>query len=71
MQLIGPSVEDLNRVMKYADGPKNRLVYRREKNMLVKLADIGIVPKMPVWNEEQTGTLNARARAYPDINCAH
>lgn len=71
MQLIGPSVEDLNRVMKYADGPKNQLVYRREKNMLVKLADKGTVPKMPEWNEEQTGTLNARARAYPDINCAH
>ena len=28
-------------------------------------------PKLPVWDDPATGTLDARARAWLEINCAH
>ncbi len=71
MQPIGPSVAELNKAMNYADGSKNQLEYWKQKNLLTKLPDINSVPKMPVWNDPQTGSLNERARAYLDINCSH
>jgi uncharacterized repeat protein (TIGR03806 family) len=28
-------------------------------------------PRLPYWNDENSGTLDSRARAYLDVNCAH
>ena len=36
----------------------------------IELPD-GDLPKLAQWNKEASGSLNDRARAYLDINCAH
>ena len=35
------------------------------------MPDLATVPKAPVWNDPNTGSLNDRARSWLDINCAH
>lgn len=68
---IGPKVGNLNKDYHYADGIKNQLA---------KWADVGIFASTPkpteansyaVWNKPETGTLDQRARAWLDVNCAH
>ena len=68
---IGLSVSELNKEMNYGEGLKNQLLYWKEKNLITDLPAINTIPKMPVWDDVQTGPLNERARAYLDINCAH
>lgn len=71
MQPIGSSVAELNKAINYSDGANNQLLYWKEKNLITGLPEINAVPKMPVWNDAKTGSLNERARAYLDINCSH
>lgn len=65
---IGPSLRQLNRRF---DGSS-------EFNQLTMMQRIGWLelpkgelPKIATWNDPRTGTLDRRARAYLDINCAH
>jgi uncharacterized repeat protein (TIGR03806 family) len=59
--LIGPKARNLNR-----DGQLQAL-YRAGK--LDRLpAD---APRLPVWNDPATGSVEMRARAYLDVNCGH
>ena len=39
--------------------------------MLKHLPSAAAIPKSAVWNDSSSGNLNARARAYLAINCAH
>jgi hypothetical protein len=39
--------------------------------MLSQLPALNTIPATPVWNNASTGSLDARARAYLAINCAH
>ncbi len=51
---------------------QNQLTALAAKGMLEGLPqDLTSVPKYPVWNDPSTGSLDERARAYLDINCAH
>lgn len=67
---IGPKVQNLDRSFAYAEG---------EQNQLEKWADIGILTnnqpadfqRIAQWNNPQSGTLEARALAYLDVNCGH
>ena len=69
---IGPKARHLNRRFDYPDGPQNQLEYLAAAGLLAGLpADLATVPRAPVWNDEQTGTLEERARSWLDINCAH
>jgi uncharacterized repeat protein (TIGR03806 family) len=69
---IGPKARHLNRDYVYEDGPDNQLVRLAEVGALTGLpADLEAVPRAPVWNDADSGTLDARARAWLDINCAH
>lgn len=71
MQPIGPSVAEMNKEMNYGGNAKNQLLYWKQKSLIADLPEINMLPKMPVWNDAQTGSVNERARAYLDINCAH
>lgn len=69
---IGPKARHLNREQDLGAGPVNQLVRWAEIGYLSGLpADLAEVPRAPVWDDEATGSLEARARAWLDINCAH
>lgn len=69
---IGPKARHLNRDIARADGVENQLVGLAELGYLSGLpADLALVPRAPVWNDEAAAPLDARARAWLDINCAH
>lgn len=64
---IGPSVRQLNRISELGEGNQLNLLSRRGWLDLPE----GLLPKLAVWNDEKSGTLDERARSYLDINCAH
>ncbi|QDS88600.1 hypothetical protein EC9_27910 [Rosistilla ulvae] len=68
---IGPTAGNLNRDFDYTDGRENQLRRWAEIGLLTGLPDSTQVPRFAVWNDEATGDLNARARAWLDVNCAH
>jgi len=68
---IGPSARQLNGELAYASGPENQLTHWQKHGLLTNLPALTDRPKTPVWNDATTGTLDTRARAWLDINCAH
>ncbi len=66
---IGPTARQLNRLT--FDGTENQLERWQALGVLAELPAADAVPRTPVWDDESSGTLNARARAYLDINCGH
>jgi uncharacterized repeat protein (TIGR03806 family) len=69
MKPIGPSARQLN-VSGSFSGHDNQLEYWQSIKLLASLPTSNI-PKLAVWDDEQTGDLNERARAYLDANCGH
>ena len=59
--LIGPSARNLN------DG--TRLAQWVDWSILDRAPTDA--PRIPVWDDENDGSLDERARAYLDVNCAH
>ena len=72
-QPIGLRARHLNREFTYPDGTQaNQLDYWTKLGYLTGApADGRAAPRLAVWNDVATGTLEERARAYLDINCAH
>lgn len=68
---IGPKARHLNKEFAYADGKENQLVRWRKAGVLEGVPELGKVPRAAVWNNPKSGTLEERARAYLEINCAH
>lgn len=62
IQPIGPQAKHLNR--------SQQLQQWQQMGILSKVPSQDI-PQLAVWNDASTGSLNERARAYLDINCAH
>jgi uncharacterized repeat protein (TIGR03806 family) len=67
---IGPKARHLNRDYSYAAGMENELVHLAKVGYLEGLPDVAGVPKNANWSDPQQ-PLDARARAYLDINCGH
>lgn len=68
---IGPKARNLNRDYQYQDGTFNQLEYWSRIGYLKGAPPPDRAPKVAVWNDPSTGSLDARARAYLDNNCAH
>lgn len=68
IQPIGPRIRALNFTPSFLPG--NQLQDWASKGYLTGLPGSG-VPQLPVWNDAVHFTLNERARAYLDMNCAH
>ena len=68
---IGPTARQLNKIVHYNTGSYNQLEYWFKLGLLKDLPDISSIHKVADWNNPDSGTLNDRARAWLDINCAH
>ncbi len=70
LQPIGIAARHLNGDYTYTTGKENQLQHWK-KNGMIDLLPVATIPANAVWNKEQTGTTEQRARAYLDINCGH
>jgi len=69
---LGPKARQLNKDYAYADGTENELTRWTTMGYLTGApADPTAAPKLPVFNDPSTGTVEERSRAYFDANCGH
>jgi uncharacterized repeat protein (TIGR03806 family) len=66
---IGPKVRNLNRDIVRNNRQINQLQFLQEQGLLQPV-DTASISKLPQWNSTRF-TLEERARAYLDVNCAH
>lgn len=68
---IGPKARNLNKDYVYTDGTANQLAKWTQVGYLQGAPLPQGAPKAAKWDQPQSGTLDERARAYLDNNCAH
>jgi uncharacterized repeat protein (TIGR03806 family) len=67
---IGLKARHLNRDYAYAGGAENQLAHLEKLGYLTGLPALADVPRNANWRDAQE-PLEARARAYLDVNCGH
>jgi len=70
MVLIGPKARLLNKNFDFINGTNNQLKKWSELGLLDGLPPMTNVPKTALFNNDEA-SLEAKARTYLDINCAH
>lgn len=68
---IGPKTSLLNGDFAYEHGKENQLVHWSRTGMLTGAPEPEDAPRLAVWDDPSTGSVNDRARAWLEINCAH
>jgi len=68
---LGPKARHLNRYLNYPEGRMNQLAYWVKVGYLEGAPNPARVPRQAVWDDPRMGSLEARARAYLAVNCAH
>jgi len=68
---IGPKARNLNKDFNYADGRANQLAYWTRVGYLKGAPAPEQAPRAAVWDDPSSGSLEARAKTYLDVNCAH
>jgi uncharacterized repeat protein (TIGR03806 family) len=71
MRPIGPKARNLNRDFPYVTGTKNQLAHWTQAGLLTGAPAPDQAPRTAVWNDPTTGSLDERARAWLEANCAH
>ena len=71
MTPLGPKARHLNRDFAYATGSENQLEYWTRHGALTGAPAPASAPRLAMWDHPETGTLDQRARAWLEINCAH
>ena len=67
---LGPKARNLNAAFPYPDGEENQLEHWAEAGILEGVPDPAALDAVPDWRDENA-PLDARARAWLDVNCAH
>jgi len=67
---LGPKARNLNVAHDYQTGAANQLAHWTEAGILSGAPDPQGAPAVPVWTEA-SAPIEARARAWLDVNCAH
>lgn len=70
IQPIGPKARLMNRDFAYLDGSENQLTHLTKIGYLRGLNDPKAAPADVAWTDA-SASLEARARAYLDVNCGH
>jgi uncharacterized repeat protein (TIGR03806 family) len=70
MQPIGPKASNLNRDLNLVDGSDNQLARWIDQGVLSGAPAIQEIPRLAQWDHADH-SLDERARAYLDVNCAH
>jgi uncharacterized repeat protein (TIGR03806 family) len=68
---VGPSARQLNGDLSYNGRSENQLQHWSSLGILRQMPSFSAIPKLAMWDDPESGDLNARARAYLDVNCAH
>lgn len=68
---IGPKARHLNRDFAYRQGAENQLTHWTRIGALVGSPTPDRAPRLAAWDDPKSGTLDERARAWLEINCAH
>ncbi len=68
---IGPKARNLNKDYAYLEGAENQLDHWSRVGYLQGLPPPSSRPRAAKWDDPGSGSLDARARAYLDNNCAH
>ena len=68
---IGPTARQLNMNLTYGGEIKNQLIKWSELGYFSTPPNMSEAPKIAKWDDPSSGSLNDRARAWLDINCAH
>lgn len=68
---IGPKARHLNRDFIYHHGTENQLDYWSRTGALEGSPPADEAPRLAAWDDPTSGTLDERARAWLEINCAH
>lgn len=69
---IGPKAWNLNRDLEYEHGTENQLSHWVENGYLDQIpSSPDQIAALPTWDDEETGSVHDRARAYLEVNCAH
>jgi hypothetical protein len=68
---IGPKARNLNKDYAYPDGVSNQLVRWTKEGYLEGAPAPESAPRAAQWDVPESGTVEQRARAYLDSNCAH
>jgi len=64
---IGPSARQLNKKLESGE----QINYFLQKEILESAPELTSIPKMAAWEDNSSGSLHDRARAWLDVNCGH
>lgn len=71
MTPIGPQAKHLNKTFAFAEGEMNQLEKWTTMGYLRGAPAAPDAPRLAAWNNPSSGSVEDRARAWLDINCAH
>lgn len=69
---LGPkNIRNLNKQYFYSNGMENQLERWWANGFFEEEINLDVLPRLPVWNDPDSGPIHLRARAYLDVNCSN
>ena len=68
---LGPTSRNLNLAYDHGHGLVNQLQDWADRGVLAHAPSHAGIPRLATWNDPETGDLDARARAWLEVNCGH